>query len=336
MPQRTLNAMTPAIGAEAEVLAVARRTLTLEMDGLAAVTKALDGDLGEKLRAAVDLIHDCGGRVIVTGIGKSGHIGRKIAATLASTGTAAYFVHSAEASHGDLGMIHDSDVVLALSWSGETAELSDVIDYTHRFQVPLIAITSRETSNLARSATIALVLPAMPEACPNGQAPTTSTLMQLAIGDVLATCLLSRKGFSATDFHRYHPGGKLGARLKRASDVMVRGEAIPLAGEDALLSQAILVMSSKRLGVTGVVDGAGDLVGLLTDGDLRRAFQNGFADAPVSAVMTKTPITVPGDTLVQEVLARMNAASITVIFVMEGRRPVGVIHIHELLRIGVA
>jgi arabinose-5-phosphate isomerase len=335
MARPLLDATLPETDA-ADVTAVARRTLTLEMDGLAAVAKALDGDLGVRLRTAVDLIHECGGRVIVTGIGKSGHIGRKIAATLASTGTAAYFVHSAEASHGDLGMIHDSDVVLALSWSGETAELSDVIDYTHRFRVPLIAITSREASNLGRAATISLVLPAMPEACPNGQAPTTSTLMQLALGDVLATCLLSRKGFSATDFHRYHPGGKLGARLKRASDVMVRGEAIPLVGEDALLSRAIIVMSSKRLGVTGVVNGAGDLVGLVTDGDLRRAFENGFADAPVSAVMTKTPITVPKDILVQEVLARMNAASITVIFVLEGRRPVGVIHIHDLLRIGVA
>ena len=318
-----------------DALDVARRTLRLEMDGLAAIDKALAGETGERLREAIALIHRSAGRVIVTGIGKSGHIGRKIAATLASTGTAAYFVHAAEASHGDLGMIHDTDVVLVLSWSGETAELSDIVDYAHRFKVPLIAITSRENSTLARAADIALVLPAMPEACPNGQAPTTSTLMQLAVGDMLATCLLSNRGFSADDFRRYHPGGKLGARLKRARDVMVQGEAMPLVAEDASLSQAVLTMSSKRLGVTGVVNANGDLVGLITDGDLRRAFRNGFTDCPVADVMTRTPITVTGDTLVQEVLALMNSASITVLFVMDGKRPVGVIHIHELLRIGV-
>ena len=311
------------------------RTLASERSGLDALAESLGGELGPGFAAVVSAIRATRGRVIVSGVGKSGHVGVKIAATLASTGTPAFFVHASEASHGDLGMVTRDDVILAISWSGETAELSDILDYTHRFKVPLIAITSREDSTLARAADIALVLPAMPEACPNGQAPTTSTLMQLAVGDMLATCLLSNRGFSADDFRRYHPGGKLGARLKRARDVMVQGEAMPLVADDASLSQAVLTMSSKRLGVTGVVNAQGDLVGLITDGDLRRAFKDGFSDGPVADVMTRKPITVTGDMLVQEVLARMNAASITVLFVMDGTRPAGVIHIHELLRIGV-
>jgi len=264
-------------------------------------------------------------------------VGRKIAATLASTGTPTYFVHPAEASHGDLGMIQEQDVVLALSWSGEAPELSDIIAYTRRFKVPLIAITSRGASALGKAADLPLILPAMPEACPNGLAPTTSTTMQLAMGDALAVALLSLRGFTAQDFRRFHPGGKLGAQLRSARDLMHTGLAVPTVPDTATLSAAIMEMTGKRFGITAVVDGEGRLVGLITDGDLRRAFEGGgFTDRPVREVMTRSPRIIGPEMLAPQILAELNSAAITALFVVEDRRPVGVLNIHDLLRAGVA
>ena len=316
----------------------ARRTLELESDGLNALRAAMDGPLGaavEETCAAIRAAQAKNGRVIVTGMGKSGHVARKIAATLASTGTQAYFVHPGEASHGDLGMIGTEDLVLALSWSGEAPELADIIVYTRRFQVPLVAITARAESALGTAADIALVLPVMPEACPNGLAPTTSTVMQMAMGDAIAVALLSLRGFTAQDFREFHPGGKLGARLRKASDLMHAGEDVPLVPLGLPLSQAIVEMTSKRFGVTGVVDKDGRLAGVVTDGDLRRAFRGGFVDRPVDEVMTRAPRTVGPDMLAQQVLALLNSVSITSVFVVEAGRPVGIVHIHDLLRAGV-
>lgn len=316
----------------------ARRTVELEMQGLTALRDALDNGLGEAFEAAVAAVRKMqakGGRLIVTGMGKSGHVGRKIAATLASTGTPAYFVHPGEASHGDLGMIRDEDAVLALSWSGEAPELSDIIAFCKRFDIPLIAITSRPESALGTAADLPLFLPAMPEACPNGLAPTTSTTMQLAMGDALAVALLSMQGFSAQDFRRFHPGGKLGSKLRKARDLMHPAAEVPLVRVDAKLSDAIMEMTSKRFGVTGVVDDAGLLVGVITDGDLRRSFADRFADKPVAEMMTRTPRSVAPDMMATEVLAELNDAGITTLFVVEGRRPVGILHVHDLLRAGV-
>jgi arabinose-5-phosphate isomerase len=326
--------VTPA--ALSSALDDARRTLSLEAEGLAALRSALAGPLGQAFERAVAAIASCGGRVIVTGMGKSGHVGRKIAATFASTGTPAYFVHPAEASHGDLGMIGDNDVVLALSWSGEAPELADVLAYTRRWGITLIAITSRSHSALGSQADIPLILPVMPEACPNGLAPTTSTTMQMAMGDALAVALLSRRGFSAQDFRRFHPGGKLGSQLRKVRDVMHSGDAVPTIPEDATLSQAIMEMTGKRFGITAVTDGAGRLVGVVTDGDLRRAFQAGFVDGPVRDAMSRHPRTIGPDALAEQALALMNERRITSLFVLEEDRPAGILHLHDLLRIGVA
>ncbi|WP_043836652.1 KpsF/GutQ family sugar-phosphate isomerase [Muricoccus aerilatus] len=314
----------------------ARRTLLLEAEGLKALRAAMDGPLGAAFERAVAAIGGTGGRVMVTGMGKSGHVGRKIAATLASTGTPAYFVHPAEASHGDLGMIADDDVVLALSWSGEAPELADIIAYTRRWGITLVAITARSESALGAGADIPLVLPVMPEACPNGLAPTTSTTMQMAIGDALAVALLSRRGFSAQDFRRFHPGGKLGSQLRRVRDVMHAGDAVPTVPEDASLSRAIMEMTGKRFGTTAVVDREGRLVGVVTDGDLRRAFQAGFVDGPVREAMSRNPRTIGPDALSEEALHLMNERRITSLFVLEDGRPAGILHLHDLLRIGVA
>ncbi len=321
--------------AVAEAMASALQTLDLEMQGLQVLRAAMAGELGKSLADAAALIEARGGHVIVSGMGKSGHVGRKIAATLASTGTPSHFVHPGEASHGDLGMIRDSDVVLAMSWSGETPELSDIVTYSRRFGVPLIAMTSRRDSALGVSADVGLFLPTAVEACPNGLAPTTSTTMQMVTGDALAMLLLQRRGFTASDFSRFHPGGKLGARLTVAHRMMHTGDELPLVGSDSLLSEALIEMTSKRFGITGVVDAAGTLVGVLTDGDIRRAFERGFVNRPVTEAMGRRPHTVPPDRLAAEILADMNQSRITCVFVVDAGRPVGLIHIHDLLRAGV-
>ncbi|MGK7870622.1 KpsF/GutQ family sugar-phosphate isomerase [Falsiroseomonas sp. E2-1-a20] len=313
------------------------RTLTLEVEGLQELRQALEGPLGSKAIEAVSLVLARPGRLIVTGMGKSGHVSRKIASTLASTGTPAMFVHPAEASHGDLGMITRQDAVLALSWSGEAPELADVIAYARRFNVPLIALTSRPDSALGSAADILLALPRMPEACPNGLAPTTSTTMQLAMGDALAICLLQARGFSPADFRSFHPGGKLGAQLMRARDLMHAGDEIPSVALASTLREAIMEMTSRRFGITGVVDQNGCLAGVLTDGDLRRAFQNGLdLDVAVEVAMTRAPRTTSPQALAAELLGTMNEHSITSVFVVgDDRRPVGILHLHDLLRAGV-
>ena len=316
-------------------LAVARRVLQTEAGALAALAAALDGRFGR----AIDLLAGASGRVVVSGIGKSGHVGRKIAATLASTGTPAQFVHPAEASHGDLGMIVPGDAVLALSNSGETAELSDLVTHARRFGLPLIAVTGRPSSTLALAADVALVLPPADEACPMGLAPTTSTTMQLALGDAVAVALLTRRGFTADDFRQFHPAGRLGARLRRVRDLMHTGDALPLAPLDLPMDAAILRITEKRFGCLGVLDGGGELAGIITDGDLRRAMGPDLLGRKAGEVMNRAPRTIGPDALAADALRVMNAPArpITTLFVTDATgRPVGILHVHDLLRAGLA
>jgi arabinose-5-phosphate isomerase len=314
----------------------ARRTLEVERDGLTALRAALDEDLGLAFGRAVECLASAKGRVIISGIGKSGHVGQKLAATFASTGTPAFFVHPTEASHGDLGMITRDDAIVALSWSGETAELANIITFSRRFNVPLIAITSRADSALGKQADIVLQLPKAKEACPHGLAPTTSTTMQLAIGDALAVALLEAKGFSAHDFKVFHPGGKLGASLKYVADLMHTGAELPLIAEAALMSEAIMVMTGKSFGCVGVIDAKGALVGMITDGDLRRHMRNDLMQVPAVQIMTRNPNTMRPDTLASSALEQFNARKRTQMFVVDAGRPVGILHVHDFLRAGVA
>ncbi len=324
--------MTPSESAAESVA----RTIALEQRGLSALVAALPEGLAAAFDRAASLILAAPGSVIVTGMGKSGHVGRKLSATLASTGTPSHFVHPAEASHGDLGVIRDTDLVLALSWSGETPELADIVAYTKRFEVKLVAITARDDSALGRAADLCLTLPESQEACPNGLAPTTSTTMQMAAGDALAVLLLERRGFSAGDFRLFHPGGKLGAKLLQLGALMHAGDELPIVPMGATLSEGIVEMTSKRFGIAGVVDAAGQLVGALSDGDLRRAFRQGFVDRPVAEAMGRKPYVLGRDALAAQALALMNEKRITCVFVVEGTRPVGLVHIHDLLRAGIA
>ena len=318
-----------------EAAASAARTVQLEAEGLSALEAALRTDLVDSFAEAVATIRACRGRVIVTGIGKSGHIGMKVAGTLSSTGTPASFVHPSEASHGDLGMITRDDVILAFSWSGETVELGNLVSYSRRFAVPLIAVTSNPESTLGSAAEIVLALPQSKEACPHGLAPTTSTTMQLALGDCLAIALLESKGFTARDFKALHPGGQLGARLKFVGDVMHKGDRLPLATADITMAEALVVMTEKALGCLGVVDANGALAGIITDGDLRRHMGDGLLARRTGDIMTAAPKTVTPDLLASAALEMINSSSITALFVVEDGRPVGIIHIHDLLRVGV-
>lgn len=321
--------------AQAMILS-ARRTLDLESEGLAALRSALDNGMADPFREAVSILKAARGRVIVSGIGKSGHVGQKIAATFASTGTPAFFVHPTEASHGDLGMITRDDVILAISWSGETVELKNIITYARRFNVPLISITSRNTSALGKQSDVVLELPKAKEACPHGLAPTTSTTMQLAIGDCLAIALLEAKGFTAHDFKVFHPGGSLGASLKYVADVMHKADRLPLAANTEPMSAALVTMTTKSFGCLGVVDKKGKLVGIVTDGDLRRNMGEDLLRSTTGDVMTKKPKTVTPDTLAAEALEIINASRITALFVVDKGKPVGIVHVHDLLRAGVA
>ncbi|MCA3593875.1 MAG: KpsF/GutQ family sugar-phosphate isomerase [Methylobacterium sp.] len=314
----------------------ALRTVEVEARGLAQLRAALGNGLGAPFREAVERIRATEGRVIVTGMGKSGHVGRKIAATLASTGTPAYFVHPAEASHGDLGMIRSDDVILALSWSGETAELSDLVEYSRRYRVALVAITSRPDSALGSRADIALVLPRSEEACPNGLAPTTSTTMQLVLGDALAVALLEARGFTPEDFRMFHPGGKLGAKLRRVTDIMHKGDRLPVVSEAAPLEEVIAEMGRKGFGCALVMDEAGLLAGIVTDGDLRRNYRADLMQKPVSALMTRNPRIVPPDLLLGEAVEFQERHKITVLVVAEGRNCLGLVHYLDLLRAGAA
>jgi arabinose-5-phosphate isomerase len=314
-------------------LAVARRVIRAEIDGLEQLSQTLDHAFG----VALDLCAAARGRLIVTGIGKRGHVARKIAATLASTGTPAQFVHSAEASHGDLGMIGVEDAILALSNSGESDELAAIIAYSRRFKIPLIAITGGSGSTLAEAADVVVALPAAAEACSMGLAPTTSTTMMLALGDALAVALLERKGFSSADFQLFHPGGKLGRRLLRVGDIMHTGDSVPLVMPDAPMSEAILVMSEKGFGCVGVAGAGGRLVGVITDGDLRRHMDNGLLARGVDEIMHRDPKTTTAAHLAAEALGLMNRFAITALFVVdEALRPAGFLHMHDCLRAGVA
>ena len=314
----------------------ALRTLETEAGGITALAAAIRDGMGASFIATAERIRAVKGRVIVTGMGKSGHVARKIAATLASTGTPAFFVHPGEASHGDLGMITPDDAIMALSWSGETAELKDLIDYSRRFRIGLVAITADAASTLAKAADVALVLPQAREACPHNLAPTTSSLMQLALGDALAIALLESRGFTPVDFGLLHPGGRLGALLKFTRDVMHSGTAVPLVPLGTRMSVAVLEMSAKGLGCVGITDGDGNLTGIVTDGDLRRHMRDDLLNARVEDIMTRSPKTIRPDQLVSEALELLNSTKITALFVVDAGRPVGIVHVHDLLRTGAA
>ena len=318
----------------ASAIEAAQGVLAAEAAGLRALSASLDGAFDD----AVERLGSCTGRVVVSGMGKSGLVGRKIAATFASTGTPSLFVHPAEASHGDLGMIVRGDVVLALSNSGETAELADLVAHTRRFGIPLVAVTARAGSALARAADVVVLLPAAAEACPMGLTPTTSTTMQVALGDALAVALLTRRGFTAHEFSANHPGGRLGAQLRRVSDLMHVGEAVPLAPQDTLMDRALLLMTGKGFGCLGALALDGRLAGVLTDGDLRRAMGPDLLSRRVDEVMNRAPRTTVPEALAVEALRAMNdgARPVTTLFVLDAAgRPIGVLHVHDLLRAGV-
>jgi arabinose-5-phosphate isomerase len=321
-------------GRSSATLDAARRVLWTEAEALSALAETLV----ERFEQVVEQLAGIRGRTVVTGMGKCGHVARKIAATLASTGTPALYVHPAEASHGDLGMITGDDAVLALSNSGETPELADIVAYTRRFSIPLVAIVGRGESSLVEAADLALVLPARPEACPMGLAPTTSSTAMLGLGDALAVALLERRGFGAREFSLLHPGGKLGKKLVRVEDLMHRDDALPLVALGAPMWDVILVITAQRLGCVGVVYGSGELTGIITDGDLRRHMSGGLLDRRAVEIMTPGPKTIRPQALAAEALAIMNQAErpVTVMFVVEGERPVGAVHMHDCLRAGVA
>ena len=311
-------------------LASARAVIAREVEGLEAVASALDA----QFVALVERISTLKGRVIISGMGKSGHIARKIAATLASTGTPAHFVHPSEASHGDLGMITPDDLVICLSNSGETHELRDIVAYTRRFSIPLVALVRRAESMLVEAADIAIILPEVPEASPIG-VPTTSTTMMLAVGDALAVALLEKRGFSKNDFGVYHPGGKLGSQFMRVIMLMHGGDELPLVRNTAPMQDVLLTMTAKRFGCAGVVDASGVMLGIVTDGDLRRHMGDALMKQTAEAVMTANPVTITPAQLAAEALGIMNSKSITCLFVVADKKPVGILHIHDCLRAGV-
>src|SRR5437588_3520987 len=314
----------------------ALRTLDAGVAGVSAIATALQGPLGPAFTEAVEIIRQAEGRVIVTGLGKSGHVARKIAATLASTGTPAFFVHAAEASHGDLGMITPDDVIIALSWSGEQPEMKNLVNYSSRFAIPMIAVTSNAASSLGEAARIVLELPKAREACPHNLAPTTSSIMQAAIGDALAIALLEGRGFTALEFANFHPGGKLGAMLKFVRDIMHTGEAIPIKPLGTKMSDALVEMSSKGFGCVCIVNAANEAVGIITDGDLRRHMRPDMLTASVDDIMTKQPKTVPPSMIATEMIEVLNTRKITTLVVTEADKVVGIVHLHDLLRAGVA
>lgn len=328
----TLHDATRALPDDATLLATARRVIGIEARAL----ELLASELGDSFAAAIRTILKARGRVIVSGMGKSGHVGRKIAATLASTGTPAQFVHPAEASHGDLGMVTPDDVALVLSNSGETPELADIIAHTRRFAIPLIGVASRPDSTLLRQADVAIVLPRAEEACGTGVVPTTSTTMTIALGDALAVALMEHRKFTPEHFRTFHPGGKLGALLSRVADLM--HDDMPLVTEATPMAEALLVISRKGFGVVGVTDAAGRLTGIVTDGDLRRHMQ-GLLEHTAGEVMTRSPRTIAPGALAEAAVGVMNERKITCLFVLDPAgdgRPSGILHIHDCLRAGVA
>ena len=319
---------------ENQDIKIAKRTIEQEIEALQALEKSLNGSLTQ----ALDIMQKTKGRVIVTGMGKSGHIGRKISATLASTGTPSFFLHPSEGSHGDLGMVTPSDVVIAISNSGESKELSDILVYCRRFSVPVIAITKNPESSLGKNSDLILKLPDNREACPLGLAPTSSTTATLVLGDILASDLMVRKGFTEEDFKLRHPGGKLGSILRHVSDIMHTGDEMPLIKDDAIMQDALLTMSSKMLGCVGIINDKNELIGMITDGDLRRWMSPDLITEKVVKVMTKNPRTIGPDVLIAEAVNVMNntGRGITNLFVVENKKPIGIIHIHDCLKAGVS
>jgi len=333
--QPLMSASSGTATADAAVQS-ALRTLEVGTSGITAIAAALKGALGVAFSQSVELIRQARGRVIVTGLGKSGHVARKVAATLASTGTPAFFVHAAEANHGDLGMITPDDVIMALSWSGEQPDMKSLVNYSARFAIPMIAVTSNAASSLGQAARIVLELPKVREACPHNLAPTTSTLMQAAIGDALAIALLEGRGFTALEFAKFHPGGKLGAMLKHTSDLMHTGDAVPLKPVGTRMSEAIAEISAKGFGCVAIVDARGHIAGIITDGDLRRQMRPELMTLLVDDVMTRNPKVIERASLASEALEVLNSTKITTLIVTEANKPVGIIHLHDLLRAGVA
>lgn len=315
-----------------EILASGRNVLREESKALALQAEELNGPFIK----AVHTIASCKGRVIVTGMGKSGHIARKIAATMASTGTPAHFVHPGEASHGDLGMVLPGDVVIAISNGGESAELADIIHYARRFAIPLIGITSREQSTLAQSSDIVLLLPRLPEVGANNLAPTTSTTMTLALGDALSVAAFEVKGFTAEDFKNFHPGGKLGKTLMRVENLMHPKDQLPLVKPTDTMAHVLVVMTEKRFGCAGVVSEDGKLLGIITDGDLRRHMSDGLIQKTAESIMTRSPMTMSPRLLAVEAVKSLNDTQRTQVFIVnDANEPVGLIHIHDLLRAGI-
>lgn len=317
---------------ENQDLSSAKRTIDKEIEAL----RMMESELDESLTRALDIMQKTEGRVIITGMGKSGHIARKIAATMASTGTPSFFVHPAEASHGDLGMLTEKDCVLAISNGGESKELSDILIYCKRYGIPLIAMTKNPQSSLGKAGNILLKLPDDGEACPLGLAPTSSTTATLVLGDILAVALLERKGFTKTDYKQRHPGGKLGALLQKVSDLMHSGKEMPLINNEASMQEALIEMTSKMLGCVGIIDDKGRLEGMITDGDLRRYMSSDILNRKASEIMTRAPKTTVPDILVAEAVKIMNDKKITQLFVLQDEKPVGIIHLHDCLKAGVA
>ena len=315
-----------------DILSEGVAVLKNEAEGLQALARSL----GEDFSRAVDLFLNLEGRVAVTGMGKSGHIARKAAATLASTGTPAYFIHPAEAAHGDLGMISPRDAVLAYSNSGETVEMTGILTFCARHHIPIVGVSKNPQSFLARQSAVPLMLPDIPEACPIGCAPTTSSTMMMALGDALALCLLKARGFTPEDFHQYHPGGSLGRKLLAVRDIMHTGDEIPLAPPDMPMSEVLLTITGKSFGSTGVVGPDGRLIGVITDGDLRRHMGPDFLLLTAGDIMTKSPVTIGPDLLALQALGLMQRRAITTVFVVdEENRPAGILHIHDCLRAGL-
>ncbi|MEE9381519.1 MAG: KpsF/GutQ family sugar-phosphate isomerase [Hyphomonadaceae bacterium] len=309
-----------------------RKVIRIEADALL----ALEGSLGKDFSSAVERLAETEGRIILSGVGKSGHVARKIAATLASTGAPSLYIHPTEASHGDLGMIRGGDAVIALSRSGETKELGDLIHYTRRFEIALIAMTADAKSALATSSDISLVLPDVPEACAATQAPTTSTTLMMALGDALAVALLERRGFTAEDFKTFHPGGKLGAMLRTVGDLMHSGDELPLVPTGMEMAEALSIMSEKGFGCLAIVETGGEMIGIVTDGDIRRLVAKGRMAMTIDGAMTRNPVTVTRGMLASAALQMMNTKRITQVFALENEKPVGVLNMHDFLKAGVA
>lgn len=314
-----------------KILTAGRQTITAEAEALSCLAASLD----ENFVTAVKILSENNSHIIVSGIGKSGHIARKIAATFSSVGQPAFFVHPAEASHGDLGMITPQDRLLLLSHSGETAELKSMLDYSRRFHIPLVAITAKENSNLASVADITLCYPPVPEACPMGLAPTTSTAIMLALGDALAIATLHTRSFSPTDFRTFHPGGNLGKQLSRVLDFMHTGDRLPILSKGTLMHECLIKMSYFGFGCIAIIDEQGFLEGVITDGDLRRHMHEGLLSEKVEDIMNPNPIVISADILMAEALAIMQEKSVTSLFIGADKKPVGILHIHDCLRAGI-